>query len=175
MRRTILVVVVVLAVVALPLLGIGQPFTNHGGPPQDVFMTQTDHVCNDDRVGTEPVSLLPTPVSVGELSHVLVYFTATISTGGETGVAGIPGSDNEFPEVVLGLRIEGVENASSGQWIEGGGRGHSTVTVMWPFNHMPPGDYIVHANANMGGRLNGTNGANLQSCTLTAFVMPVEA
>lgn len=164
MRRTIpFVVTVITALLAFPVLGIGQPFMSHGAPPRDVFMTQTTDVCNgSEPVGTEPVSLLPTPVSVGEKSHVLVYFTATLSHYRE-------------PELVLGLRIEGPDEASSGQWIERGDRGHSTVTVMWPFSDVAPGDYTVKATANMGGPLQGRPGANLQACTLTAFVMPAVA
>jgi hypothetical protein len=167
MRRAILfVVIAVLALLALPSLGIGQTNT-HGGAPSDVFMTnQLEGTCNVEEVKKHAVDLLPTAVSVAEQSHVLAYFTATLS------------HYERQAALLLELRIAPAglaPIASSQQWIERGGRGHSTVTVMWQFADIAPGDYTVALNTHMGTPLYGGGGANLQACALTVFVMPVAA
>ena len=168
MRRTVLfVVVAVIALVVLPGLGIGQPTTNHCGTPSDVYMStsEVNSVCNSNEAQRRPVSLMPTAVTVGQQSHVLVYFTSTLSHYRLT------------PELLLTLQIEGTNfSETSDAWIEQGrpARGpHATVTVMWAFGDVAPGDYTVSATARMGGPLNGGPGAYLQACALTAFVSPI--
>jgi hypothetical protein len=163
-------VVALLAVVAFPGLGVGAPTTSHGGSPSDVFMTtESESVCNgDDKVRTDPVSLLPTAVSVGVDSHVLAYFSSTWSgVGKET-------------ELVLKLQItgDGFFESSPEMITQGGSQGitiHSLGTVMWTFEDIPAGDYTVEATAQLAaftGAVKSGDGANLQACALTAFVIP---
>jgi len=164
MRRTILfVVVAVLAVLALPVIGVGQPTSSHGGSPSDVFMSTTPDVCNgEEPVEIEPVSLMPTAVSVGEESHLLAYFTSTWS------------ASHKRPELLLSLQIEGDGfSETSTDWIARGGGGHYTGTVMWTFEDVASGDYTVQASARVGGPLTGgRHGWNLQNCALSVFVVP---
>src|SRR5215218_2878901 len=154
------VVATIVAVLAVmfPGLGFGLTTTTHGGTPSDVFMS-TEPNCVDEPVGTEPRSLLPTTVIVGEeLADLLVYFTTTSS--------GI-GLDREL---LLTLQVEGGGFfMSSPQWISHGNSPrtpHSTLTVMWSFPDVPFGQYTVQATAR-------GEGANLQSCALSVFVMPL--
>ncbi len=169
MRRTIpFVVAVVAAIVAMLAvmagIGIGQTTSSHGGTPSEVFMSTYDTkvVCNEGgEVRKHRVRLVPTAVSVGEQSHVLAYFTATLS------------HYELNPELLLALQIEGTDIVeSSPEWIERGGGGHSTVTVMWTFQDIAAGDYTVRASARLPGLLAGAPGANLQACALTVFVVP---
>jgi hypothetical protein len=164
-------VVALLALVAFPGLGVGETITSHGGSPSDVFMsTGGDAVCNgDDKVRVEPVSLMPTAVSVGTTSHVLVYFSSTWSGAGKE------------TEVVLRLQISGDDffQTSPESISQGGSQGitiHALGTVMWTFDDIPAGDYTVEATAQLAaftGAVQSGDGANFQTCALTAFVIPV--
>jgi hypothetical protein len=165
------VVAAVVAVLAVmfPGLGFGDTTTSHGGVPSDVFMSTDPGVCNPDvdtKIGTEPVSLLPTAVTVGGESHVVAYFTSTWS-GFRTDT-----------ELVLRLQIsDGNEFfESSPDWSSSPGSFHLSGTVMWTFEDIQPGTYSVNAAAFLAASaaaLNGNEGANLQSCALTVFVTPV--
>lgn len=159
----------VVVLVAFPGLGIGQPTGSHGGTPSDVFMNTDPGVCNgEDQVRTDPVSLIPTAVSVGEPSaDLLAYFTSTSSAFGLN------------TELNVALQVEGGEFfASSPNWIVHPGSSktpHSTFTVMWTFPNVPSGDYTVEATAFLAafqGTVGSGDGANLQSCALSVFVMP---
>lgn len=121
-------------------------------------------LCGTRQVGTNTVRGMPTAVTVAEQSQVLVYFTATLSR-------------YQTPELVLTVELEGAGSVqSSPEWIQRGRTGvryaHSTVTVMWPFADIAPGDYTARATARLGGPLDGNPRAGLQSCALTAFVVP---
>jgi len=169
MRRTIVfAVVAMIALVALPVAGIGQPFGISGGTPNGVFLnTGAPDLCPFDPVGTEPVSLGPTTVEVDQTSHVLVYFTSTWV-----------GFERET-ELTIRLEISNGDGffESSPEWIARGGRGHSTGTVMWPFDDVEPGVYTVQPSANVSpsqGAVNSGDGATLHTCALSAFVIPAE-
>jgi hypothetical protein len=160
-----------LAVVALPGLGFGETTTSHGLTPSDVYTSTDPGVCHgDDKVGTEPVSLLPTAVQVGQESDLVVYFTSTWSTP-----SGSP------TELLMDLQVEGGEFfEASPEWITNAGTGlsereaHGAGTVMWSFPNIAAGDYTVEATAHIAG-FSGTNrqsGANLQACALTVLVSP---
>ena len=162
-----------LAVVAFPGIGFGETTTSHGLTPGDVYASSDPGVCNgEDKVGTEPASLLPTAVHVSEPSLLVASFTSTWSTPG-----GSP------TELLLGLQIEGDEFSDSfpGEWITNAGTGlqqreaHGTGTVAWPFSAVPPGDYTVWATAHIAGYpgTNQNSGANLQGCALTVLVSPM--
>jgi hypothetical protein len=74
-------VVALIALVALPGLGIGETTTSHGLTPSDVFTSTEPGSCNPsgEKIGSEPESVLPTAVHVGEESLVVAYFTSTWS------------------------------------------------------------------------------------------------
>lgn len=108
-----------------------------------------------------PYSMVPT---LGPQSHAEQTSNRSMTVAGST--QGPAGQNHDRS----GCEIVGRTARAGYWWLK-----NVASAAPWPFGHMPPGDYIVHANANMGGPLNGTRGANLQSCTLTAFVMPVEA
>jgi hypothetical protein len=172
MRRTLLsvvlgAVVVLIAVVALPGLGIGATTTSHGLTPTDAFTNTDPEVCHVEKVGPQPVSLLPTAVHVGEESLVVAYFTSTWSAP-----SGSP------DELLLALKIG---DDSSPEWIANTGTGgseraaHGVGTVMWSFPNVPAGDYTVEATAHIAGApgTSGQSGANLQGCALTVVVSPM--
>jgi hypothetical protein len=158
-------IVAVLAVM-FPGLGIGATTTSHGLTPTDVFTSTDPEVCHVEKVGPQPVSLLPTEVHVGEESLVVAYFTSTWSAP-----SGSP------DELLLALKIG---DDSSPEWIANTGTGgsernaHGVGTVMWSFPNIPAGDYTVEATAHIGGApgTSSQSGANLQACALTVFVSP---
>lgn len=161
-------IITLLALVILPGIGIGDPTTSHGGSPSDVFMSTEPAVCSgEDPVETEPASLLPTAVHVGGQSHVLVYFGSMTSWFQE--------------DSVLVLRLQILDGngffESSDDFTNSPGLVHTSGTVMWTFEDIGPGDYTVQATAqvfpNWGAPHPVSRGANLQSCALTAFVIPV--
>lgn len=164
--------VAILAVV-FPGLGFGETISFQGGPPSNVFMNTETNVCNgDDKIGGEPVALLPTAVQVDQESDLLVYFTGTWSrpSGPESGL-------------ILTLQVEGESVlASSAEFLNNTDSGHDersahiTGTVMWSFPDIAPGSYTASAIGVVPGFVPGTNGqsgVNVQACALTAFVMPV--
>jgi hypothetical protein len=157
--------------VMFPGLGIGETTTSHGLTPTDVFSTNgpgvnnEPSVCNpdpDSKIGTQPVSVLPTAVHVGQDSLLVAYFTSTWS---------VP--SGSLDELVLGLRIEGGD--SSPDSITHTGNGHGVGTIMWSFPNVPAGDYTVEATAHLAGAPGTSSkqsGVNLQACSLTVFVVP---
>jgi hypothetical protein len=162
--------VVLLGVLAVPGLGFGETSSFQGGSPSDVFMSTEPDVCNGgDPVGNDPpVALLPTTVEVGQDSHVLVYF-ASMWSGFER-------------DSVLVRRVELFDGngffESSPDFGVSPGQVHSSGTIMWTFEDIDPGTYTVQVTAalypeNGAFITHGSSGANLQSCALTAFVIPV--
>jgi hypothetical protein len=178
MRRTILfVVAAVLAVVAMPVLGVGQVATVQGGSPSDVFMSTgqgEDPVCAD--FGIDGATAMPTVVDVGGLSHLLVYFTAEW------------GGLNTREEGLLGISLldDGGDTVASTPF-EWGVPGRDVLerhatTVMWTFEDVSAGEnYTVLVNARVdpmppgGLPTHGHLAAGLNDCALTVFVIPVAA
>lgn len=176
MRRKILfLVAAVCAVVALPVLGVGQEATFHGASPSDVFMSVAQGespVCAEIGFDSGAIAM-PTVVQVGGLSHLLVYFTAEWGALGdrEEGLLSIELLDDEG----------GVVSATPFEWGVPGDavlERHAT-TVMWTFDNVSPGTYTVQANARVDpippgpGPSHGRLGAGLNDCALTVFVAPV--
>jgi hypothetical protein len=166
------VVAAVVAVLAVmfPGLGFGQTSTSRGGTPSDVYTSTDPGVCHADKVGPDPVGLLPTAVQASQESNLVVYFTSTWSAP-----SGSP------TELLLALQVEGGESfATSPEWIANTGTGgserdaHGVGTVMWSFPHVAPGAYTVEATAHIAAfpGTSGQSGANLQACALTVFVIP---
>lgn len=163
------VVAAIVAVLAVmfPGLGFGQTSTSHGGTPSDVYMTTEADVCHGDKIGTEDVVLLPTPVEVGQQSHVLVYF-GSMWSGFEADSA-------------LVIRVEifdgsGFSRVSPGFSVNNG-QVHGSGTVMWAFEDINPGTYTVQAVVALyperGAFISHGDGANVQNCALTTFVNPL--
>jgi hypothetical protein len=159
-------VVTLLAVLALPGVGLGETTTSHGLTPSDVYSTTEPDVCHPDKIGTDAVALLPTVVEVGQKSHLVVYF-ASMWSGFEV-------------DSVLVRKVEIVgENGffeNSPDFDVSPGQVHSSGTLMWAFENIDPGTYTVEATAALypehGAFISHGSGVNLQSCALTVFVSP---
>ena len=165
-------VVGMIALVALPGVGIGEPTTSHGGTPSDVFTSSEPEVCAEvDTFGTAPI--LPTEVSVAATSNLLVYFSSEWS--------GLLADT----ELLLSFRV----NDNAGEFVMGtpfewgvsnNPRLHDSGTVMWSFDDVQPGVYAVLGDARTdpvpgprgGGNTNNNPGAVLENCALTVFVIP---
>jgi hypothetical protein len=162
---------VAILAVMFPGLGFGDTATFHGGPPSGVFMSTEPGVCNgEDKVPNDPpVALLPTTVEVGVESHVLVYFGSMWS-----------GLENDT-KLVRKVEIFDADGfyENSPDFGANNGQVHATGTLMWTFEDIDPGTYTVEATAAVYPEHgvfidHGSNrGANLQSCALTVFVIPV--
>ena len=165
--------VALIALVALPGVGIGEPTTSHGVTPSDVFTTTEPASCGDvDTFGEAPI--LPTSVTVTGPSNLLVYFTSEWS-----------GLEADT-ELLLGFRINndaGNEVLSTGfEWgVSNDPRLHDSGTVMWSFDGVQPGVYDVFVDARTdpvpgpagGGNTNNNPSAGMGNCALTVFVIPV--
>ena len=168
-------VLALIAVVALPGLGIGETSTSHGVTPSDVYTTTGPpggELCAVvDTFGVPPV--LPTRVTVGVPSNLLVYFTSEWS-----------GLEADT-ELLINFRV----NDDSGnevvntpfEWGVGNDpRLHDSGTLMWSFDGIEPGAYDVFVDARTdpvpgppgGGNTNNNPTAALENCALTVFVIP---
>lgn len=152
--------VAVLAVTAVPGVGIGDPTTTQGGSPSGVFMTKTSKICA--AVDASGIDLMPTAVSFDADSHLLVYFTS--EWGGldarEEGLLGfeiLDGTGNVFKRTPF-------------EWsVAGSGIIRTDATVMWSFKDVPAGDYTVRMSARTDS---DSNDSSLNDCALTVFVIP---
>ena len=169
-------VVALIAVIALPGLGIGETTTSHGLTPSDVYSTNGPpggEICGVvDTFGVAPV--LPTRVTVAVPSNLLVYFTSEWS--------GLEAST----ELLLNFQVHddaGNPVASTPfEWGVGNDpRLHDSGTWMWSFDDVDPGAYDVFVDARTdpvpgapgGGNTNNNPTAVLENCALTVFVNPV--
>jgi hypothetical protein len=167
--------IALIAVVAFPGLGIGEISTSHGVTPSDVYTTTGPpggEICAVvDTFGVPPV--LPTRVTVGVPSNLLVYFTSEWS--------GLEAST----ELLLNLRVNDDSGNEVGstpfEWgVSNDPRLHDSGTVMWSFDDVGPGAYDVFADARTdpvpgapgSGNTNNNPSAVLENCALTVFVIP---
>jgi hypothetical protein len=161
-------VVAVLALVAMPGVGVGTPTTSHGATPSDVFSTTEPDICAV--VDVDGISTLPTSVTVDATSDLVASFSAERS--------GITG-DNELLVTVDIFSNEAFVEGTPFEW--GFGRTfktHESGTVQWTFDNVPTGTYIVQAGARMdpappGPGGTGTPTSVMENCALTVFVTPV--
>ena len=164
MRRTILfVAVAVLTVMALPVAGIGQPTSSHGGAPSDVFMSTHSKKCVS--VGRLGSTAMPTAIAVGADSHLIVNFTSEW------------GGLDQDAEGLLGLALIDaagkVVKATKHAWSVAGAQATRTsASVMWTFKNVHAGDYTVQAFARVELPPHTRSGASLNDCALTVFVAP---
>lgn len=160
--------VAVLALVAVPAIGIGEPTTSHGGTPTDVYTTTEPEVCAVVDVGG--VSAMPTLVTVDGPSNLLVSFGSERS--------GIRG-DNEL--------LVTIDIFQNGTFVEGTpfewGFGqtfktHESGSVEWTFDGVAAGTYTVQVGARMDPAPPGPEGegdpvAVMENCSLRAIVSPL--
>jgi hypothetical protein len=163
-------VVAMMAVVALPGLGVGETTTSHSVTPSDVYTTTEPQVCGEvDTFGVPPV--LPTRVTVAVPSNLLVYFTSEWS--------GLEANT----ELLINFQVHddaGNSVASTPfEWGVGSDpRIHDSGTLMWSFDDVDPGAYDVFVDARTdpvpgphGGGANTNNPTGvLENCALTVFV-----
>ena len=163
-------VIAVLALVALPGLGMGEPTASHGLTPSDVFTTTEPEICAFvDTSGIDTNGML-TQVTVSETSNLFVYMSSEWS-GLEPGTEllisfAVNDDENNF---VVGTPFEwGLSNTP---------RIHDSGTLMWSFDGVQPGTYDVLFDARtdpVPGPHGGSNPiAALENCALTVFVNPV--
>ena len=99
-------------------------------------------------------------------SNVLVYFTTRW------------GRLNVGEEGLLYLGSAGQPDSNEWSW-DGTPSSRISGTVMWTFDHVPPGDLNAYAWARVDPLPGGPSGnprpvADVTACALTVFVMPVE-
>lgn len=158
--------VALVALLAVPGLGISEPSTSHSLTPSDVFTTTEPEICAE----TNPngALALPTQVDVAATSNLLVYFSAEWS-----GLEII----SELL-VSLGVKDESGPVASTPfEWGLSTNPGtHESGTLMWSFDNVEPGTYTVVADTRVdrvaGSHGGGTPSAVLENCALTVFVSP---
>jgi hypothetical protein len=164
-------VVALIALVALPGLGIGETTTSHGASPSDVFTNAETEVCAEVPFG-EGSGAMFTPVTFDQESHLLVYFTFEGSGfGPRTELLLGPELEDEAGDVVQGRPFEWgfVGNAAGA---------HTSGTVMWTFEDVPAGSYIIAMTHRVETVPSGLPGGNepsavMENCVLTVFVNPV--
>jgi hypothetical protein len=165
-------VVALIAVIALPGLGIGETSTSHGVTPSDVYTTTEPDGCADvDTFGEAPI--LPTQVSVSSTSNLLVSFTAEwVGLDADTELLiNLRANDDSGNEVVNTSFEWGVSNDP---------RLHDSGTLMWSFDGIEPGVYTVFVDARTdpvpgppgGGNTHNNPSAGMGNCALTVFVIP---
>lgn len=137
------------------------------GSPIEVFTNTEPEICAV--VGTDGGTAMPTPVSVGTQSRLLVYFTSERS-----------GFDTHT-ELLVTFEVLAGDNIVASTPFEWGNlgvalRGHTSGTVMWPFADVSPGNYTVRVGSRVdplpGPLGGGTPTAALENCALTVFVIP---
>lgn len=159
----------VLAIAALPGVGIGSPTTSHGGMPSDVFTTTEPEVCAV--VGPGGASAMSTHVTVGATSNLLVSFSSERS-----------GLDSLNTELLLSFFVLDDEGEfvveTPFEWGLGTNpRTHESGTVMWSFDAFQPGTYDISVGARVdpvpGPRGGSDPTAVLENCALSVTVIPV--
>jgi len=160
-------IVAVLAVMGFPGLSFGQTTFSHGGSPSDVFMRveRFPQTCDPDGVPADSVTIMPLQVEVEVRSHLLVYFSFEWSMLGS----------HEVGQVNPELDGAGADSLSRSTGNPTGG--HIGGTLMSSFPNVDPGTHTVDVFAAVGsvpgGGAHGRLFANLESCVLTVFVIPV--
>lgn len=172
MRRTVMFVALsVVAIVAIPVVGLGQTTTFHGGSPSDIFTTTDPGICADvDTFGEAPI--LPTDVTVPPASNLLVTFSWEMS--------GLE-SDTELLISFTIVDGDGEFVAGMGEWgVSNDPRLHDSKSVMWSFDGVAAGEYDVFVDARTdpvpgprgGGNTNNNPRAFLEHCALAVVIVP---
>jgi hypothetical protein len=161
-------IVAVLAVMGFPGLSFGQTASIHGGSPSDVFMLREGRppdVCTPDGVPADSVKVMPLQVQVEAPSHLLVYFSFEWE-----GLSGHEGGQ-------VSPELDGTGDGFLWRFPGDETRGLMGETVMSSFPDVDPGTHTVDVFAAVEaipfGGDRGPLFANLQSCVLTVFVIPV--
>jgi hypothetical protein len=166
-------IVVLLGVMAVPGLGLGETSTSHGGTPSEVYTSTEPEGCAEvDTFGTPPI--LPTEVSVAQTSNLLVSFSSEW--------AGLQAD----AELLLSFRVNDDEGSfvvgTPFEWgVTNNPRTHNSGTMMWSFDDVQPGVYVVLGDARTdpvpgpagGGNTHNNPSAAMGNCALAVFVIPV--
>ncbi len=169
MRKTILLIsVAIIAVVGLPVLGIGQTTTSsgHGGSPSDVFTKTNAGTCLD-KVSLNDKNVMQRTFTTGVETNVVAYFT------GQFGSL----ERREEGRLYFTLYFPGGNTESPDQAIPGNLVPRTTATVMWSFVNVPAGSVQVGVQARVEQHPPGEKApkSDLKNCALTVFVMPIAA
>ena len=165
--------VALIALIALPGVGIGETTTSHGSSPSDVYTTTEPEICAfPDTFGQAPI--LPTNVTVAAASNLLVSFSSEVSgLNGDTELLLSFTVTDDAGNPVVGMGEWGVSNDP---------RLHDSKTVIWSFDDVAPGAYDIFVDARTdpvpgprgGGNTNNNPAAAMEHCALTVFVIPAE-
>ncbi len=165
---------IIAAVALLPGVGFGESPVYQGGSPTDVYTVEDPGLCPLDKVQFPGTQFRVMDIEVRQPSQVVAYWTMKWSWG-RTPIEA---------ELAMHIEINGHRDAngyydrSPGDgftWHQG--PGHDTATVMWPFQGVPAGSYDVQVGAivvpaSLDQPLSERQGATLQGCTMTVFVIP---
>jgi hypothetical protein len=163
-------IITVVALMAFPSVGIGDPTTSHGGSPSDVYMQTEPAPEPCAEVPADGTTAMPQDIQLAVPSHVLAYFTFEWS-----------GLDaHEFG--LLNLVLDGSGPGPNYEFTPANPRINPNGTVMWSFPNVPPGTHTVAVYAAVDDLdpIPGGSGqdsglfAALENCALTVFVIPVE-
>jgi IPT/TIG domain len=145
----------------------GEPPPAPGGSPSKVFTNTEPEVCAV--VDADGETAMPTPLTVGEQSQLLVSFTSERSGFGT------------HIELLVAFEIVAGDDVVASTPFEWGNlgvplrRGHTSGTLMWSFDDVSPGDYTVRVGARVdplpGSLGEGTATAVLENCALSVFVI----
>jgi len=176
MRRTIpyavavvATIVAVLAMMGVPGLSFGQDTVIHGSSPSDVYTLEerAPEDCAPIGVTADGVSIMPLQVELEAPSHILAYFSFDLS-----------GLD-PWEQAQVNPELGGDPVGEGSYWrFTGNAKGRpQSATVMKVFPDQDAGTHTVNVYAAVADQFGGVHGqlaANLESCVLTVFVMPVE-
>jgi hypothetical protein len=162
-------IITLLALVAFPGIGIGDPTASHGGPPSDVYMQTEPAPEPCARVPADGMFAMPQVIELAIPSHVVAYFTFEWS--------GL--NAREFG--LLNLVLDGVGPGPNYEFTPTASTVNPNGTVMWSFPNVQPGTHTVavYAAVDDVDPIPGGTGqdsdlfAALENCALTVFVTPV--
>lgn len=172
MRRTMLFAVAMMAAIVavlgvmFPGLGFGQEqtFFSHGGPPEVYTQTHPGDLCvHVDSSGSQEV--IAQQFTIQAPSNVTAYFSSKL------------GLVQPHEVVSLSFGLDGFEQPDWGFTATGSTTakyfgGVSSGIIMWTYDHVAPGTYLLQTFAGVtGGQLPS---ADVNQCALTVFVSPVE-
>jgi hypothetical protein len=159
-------IVAVLTVMS-PGLGFGQEetFFSHGGPPEVYTQTHPGDVCVhvDSSTGTQVVMAQEFTIEVP--SNVTAYFSSRIGLLQPREVASLSFGLDPFQQPEWGFTASGNTTAKYFG-------GQTSGMIMWTYDHVAPGAYLLQTFARVSG--GSLPSADFNQCALTVFVSPVE-
>jgi hypothetical protein len=163
MRKTILLAAFAVALVAIPVIAIGQTSSSFGLPPDVYTQTFPGDYCGETDL-SETAAVMSQEVSLWAESSVVLYFSFEA------------GFENPRQEILVSFGLDGSDAALEGQ--EWGIAAPASTTaryfgsrqstsLMWTFDHVEAGNHTVQAFARVSKGV-----AEMNGCALTVLVSP---